>query len=116
MGANDSHQSGYPDGLLGDFSATDLPIGSSEAQRQTATCITRKANEVEYDSISDYTRCAKKSMKEDHEYTIDYIVRHLGKRANKQYVMKWYGYTTDHEPMEPSASTSTHLIEMSGVK
>lgn len=41
--------------------------------------VTLITNEVKHDAISDHLKCAKKSMNDDHKYTIDHVVCHAGK-------------------------------------
>lgn len=61
--SNASPESKYPEGLPAEFSATDLPMGSSDAQRRTATGITRTTDEVDHDAISKHAKSAKKNRK-----------------------------------------------------
>lgn len=61
-----SHQSEYTEGLSGEDSATDLPIGTRSARR-TAEGITQTTSEVHYDDTRNSANSAGGSMKDNHE-------------------------------------------------
>lgn len=87
-GASPSHQSEYPERLPRVYYATDGPIRTCDAQPWTAMGMPRTTNEVDYDSICDKWKGAKRNMKEDRVYTIVYIARHVGKGANTRYAIR----------------------------
>lgn len=76
--ASASNRSERPEGLHGEHFATDLPIGTSDAQRRTTDGTTRPTNEVYHDVICENAKCAKRNMKDECEYTVDHIERQLG--------------------------------------
>lgn len=110
-GASASHQSEYREGLPGDFSATDLPTGTRDAQRRAAKGISRTTNDVKHDEIWENTKCSKRKRNDDREYTIDHIVCHAGGGANTPYDIRWYGYSAANDTIKLSANIPTNFIE-----
>lgn len=72
----------YLKGQPGESSVTDLTMDTNDAHQRTTMCITRTAKEFEHDVISDGGNGAMKSKNVGREYTIDPVLRHLGKVAN----------------------------------
>lgn len=110
-GQGASHQSEDPEWLPEELSTVDLPTGSINAQRRTATGINQTTIEVKHDTISDSANCGKESMKDDCEYTIYHIVRNVSKGANSRYVIRCYVYTAADDTIQQVVSITTHSIE-----
>lgn len=58
-----SQQLEYGEGLLAEYSTTEMPIDSSNAGRRSSTGITRPPGKIEHEEISDHVKCTKKIWK-----------------------------------------------------
>lgn len=104
-----SHQFEYPQGLRGEYSSTDLPIGTTNAQWRTAKVITRTTNKINHDPISDNAKYAMKTFKYDREYTINHIFGHLSQVTNSKCVIRRYGYTAADGTIELNSIIPAHF-------
>lgn len=67
-------------------------------------------SQLDHDPISDNDEGAEENVKDDRAYTIEYIVRHVGKGAKMQYVKRRYVIIAANDTMGPSANTPTHFM------